>query len=47
MDAEVLTWTVVFFGGDLLIVIGLMTWAFRKDKEKARLEAANGVPDDE
>jgi len=34
--AEVIIWTLVFFGGDLLVIAALMTLAIRKDKEKAR-----------
>lgn len=34
---EVIIWTLVFFGGDLLVIVALMTLAIRKDKEKARL----------
>jgi hypothetical protein len=34
---DVVIWTTVFLGGDLLIVIFLLAWAFKKDREKARL----------
>lgn len=36
MDAEVLVWTIVFVGGDLAIVIFLLLWAVKKDRQKAR-----------
>lgn len=39
MDVEVLVWTLVFFGGDLLILAFLLYWAWRKDREKARVQA--------
>ncbi|WP_165874209.1 hypothetical protein [Rubrobacter taiwanensis] len=42
MDFEVIFWTAFFFGGDLLAVIGLLLWAFKKDREKARAQAAAG-----
>lgn len=36
---DVVLWTLIFLGGDLLIVIFLLAFAFRKDREKARLAA--------
>lgn len=36
MDFEVIFWTVVFFGGDLLALAFLIAWAVKKDREKAR-----------
>lgn len=32
---DVVIWTLIFLGGDLLIVIWLLTWAIRKDREKS------------
>ncbi|HSI91955.1 MAG TPA: hypothetical protein VK925_00565 [Jiangellaceae bacterium] len=43
---DVVIWTAVFFGGDLLILIFLLTWAFKKDRDKARL-ATEGAEADE
>lgn len=37
---DVVVWTLIFLGGDLLILVFLLIWAFRKDQEKAQL--ANG-----
>lgn len=34
---DVVVWTLIFLGGDLLIVIFLMAFAVKKDREKARL----------
>lgn len=34
MDAEVLVWTIVFIGGDVLVLILLLFWAVKKDREK-------------
>ncbi|MGP4028672.1 hypothetical protein [Actinomadura sp. 3N407] len=34
MDTEVLVWTVIFLGGDLLVLILLLFWAVKKDREK-------------
>lgn len=34
MDAEVLVWTAVFLGGDVLVLILLLFWAVKKDREK-------------
>ena len=34
---EVVIWTLVFFLGDLAVIIGLLAFAVRKDREKARL----------
>lgn len=34
---ETIVWTLVFFGGDLLVLVALTALAIRKDKEKARL----------
>lgn len=36
VDIEVVLWTLVFLGGNLLIVILLLAYAFRRDREKAR-----------
>lgn len=38
---EVLVWTLIFLGGDTVIVIFLMWWAFKKDREKARIVAGD------
>lgn len=35
MDAEVIAWTLVFFGGDLLVVLALIAFAIKKDRQKA------------
>lgn len=42
MDAEVIAWTLVFFGGDLLVVLALIAFAIKKDREKARTERGTG-----
>ncbi|WP_281354388.1 hypothetical protein [Phytoactinopolyspora halotolerans] len=34
---DVVIWTLIFLGGDLLILIFLLSWAVKKDREKARL----------
>lgn len=34
---DVVVWTTVFLGGDLLILIFLLAWAVKKDREKAHL----------
>lgn len=34
MDTEVLVWTTVFLGGDILVLILLLLWAVKKDREK-------------
>ncbi|XRQ05566.1 hypothetical protein ACN3XK_54825 [Actinomadura welshii] len=34
MDTEVVVWTAIFLGGDLLAVVLLLFWAVRKDREK-------------
>lgn len=36
--SEAVVWTIVFFGGDLLIVLVLLWLAIRKDMQKARTE---------
>lgn len=36
MDFEVIFWTAVFFGGDILVLVLLIIWAIKKDREKAR-----------
>lgn len=36
---DVVIWTLIFLGGDLLIVVLLLAFAFKKDREKARLAA--------
>lgn len=33
---EVAVWTTLFVGGDLLILIFLLMWAVKKDREKTR-----------
>jgi predicted membrane-bound mannosyltransferase len=33
---EVVIWTLVFLGGSALIVIFLLSWAFKKDRDKLR-----------
>ncbi len=33
---EVVIWTLVFLGGTLLILVGLMAFAAKKDREKMR-----------
>ncbi|GGX76926.1 hypothetical protein GCM10007160_00090 [Litchfieldella qijiaojingensis] len=32
---DVVIWTLIFLGGDLLILIFLLAWAVKKDREKA------------
>lgn len=39
MSFEVIFWTSVFFGGDLLALAFLIFWAVKKDREKARTAA--------
>lgn len=34
MNAETLAWTLVFFGGDLCVVVALIAFAVKKDREK-------------
>ena len=41
MDFEVIFWTTFFFGGDILVLVLLLLWAIRKDKEKARADNGN------
>lgn len=41
MDAEVLIWTLVFFGGTIAVVLTLMGWAIRKDRAKSRAPGAD------
>jgi hypothetical protein len=36
---DVVVWTAVFLGGDLLILTFLLAFAVKKDREKARLAA--------
>lgn len=33
---DVVVWTLVFLGGNLLIVTFLLAYAYKKDREKAR-----------
>jgi hypothetical protein len=40
VDFEVIFWTAFFFGGDILVLVLLILWAIKKDREKAR--AGNG-----
>jgi chromate transport protein ChrA len=40
MDAETLVWTLVFFGSTVIILAGLIFWAWKMDRqEKAELAA--------
>lgn len=32
---DVVVWTLIFVGGDVLILLFLVLWAIRKDREKA------------
>lgn len=32
---DVLIWTLIFLGGDLAIIVFLVFWAWKKDREKA------------
>jgi hypothetical protein len=36
MDAETWIWTLILFGGTIVIVTFLMFWAIKKDREKTR-----------
>ncbi|HSJ61307.1 MAG TPA: hypothetical protein VK895_08750 [Jiangellaceae bacterium] len=36
MDAETWIWTLILFGGTIVIVAFLMFWAIKKDREKIR-----------
>jgi hypothetical protein len=40
MEFEVIFWTAFFFGGDILVLVLLILWAIKKDREKAH--ASNG-----
>lgn len=42
MDLEVIAWTTVFFGGDILILVVLLVKAMQADKSKARGEGEEG-----
>jgi hypothetical protein len=42
MDFEVIFWTAVFYGGDVLALAGLIAWAAKKDREKARAHEQSG-----
>lgn len=35
MDAETFIWTLVLFGGTIVIVVWLLIWAWRSDRGKA------------
>jgi hypothetical protein len=39
---DVVVWTLVFLGGDLAVVIFLLAFAVKKDREKARRAAESG-----
>lgn len=43
MDAETWIWTLIFFGGTVVIVAWLFYWSWKKDWTKAQA----GVHDDE
>ena len=36
MDADTWIWTLILFGGTIVIVAFLMFWAIKKDREKIR-----------
>ena len=38
MDFEVIFWTAVFFGGDVLAFAFLLGWAVKTDREKSRAQ---------
>jgi hypothetical protein len=38
---DVVIWTLVFLGGSVLLVAFLLTWAWRKDREKQRLASTS------
>jgi hypothetical protein len=38
MDAETLVWTLIFFGGTVLITGFLIFWAWKKDRERRPVE---------
>ena len=42
MDAETLIWTLVLFGGTILVVVWLISIAFRKDAAHAHDDTNNG-----
>lgn len=42
MNAEVIAWTIVFLGGDLIVMLALIGFAMKKDREKARTAAESG-----
>ncbi|WP_216843956.1 DUF2681 domain-containing protein [Phytoactinopolyspora alkaliphila] len=42
MDAETFIWTLVFFGGTVLIVAFLFYWSWKKDREKSRGDEPEG-----
>lgn len=33
---ETIVWTVIFVGGDILVLIGLLAFAMHKDRQKMR-----------
>ena len=37
--AETIIWTIVFVGGDLAVLVGLLGFAVRKDKQKLAVSA--------
>jgi hypothetical protein len=41
VDFEVIFWTAFFFGGDILVLVLLIIWAMRKDREKAQANTRN------
>jgi hypothetical protein len=36
MDAETWIWTIIMFGGTIVIMAVLVYWAWKKDREKQR-----------
>jgi hypothetical protein len=41
VEFEVIFWTAFFFGGDILVLVLLILWAIKKDREKARASNSN------
>lgn len=39
MDAATIVWTLILFGGTIVIVCWLLVWAWRSDKGKTHEEA--------
>jgi hypothetical protein len=45
VDAETLIWTLIFFGGTVLIVAFLFYWSWKKDREKRQIVESDELGD--